>query len=469
MSECPAIQCCPDNPFPFTDFIPIPTFWNTRQCYTAVCPDNPSITATECIEAGTIQSQVDQADADAQALAIATDSAQAELSCAFTSTQQVCLDCPTGNAEANIIPVMTSDTTPIGVCSGSDQPNPSTPWFAFDSKIGTIWEAPEAPPSWLQYQFTSSVVVSKYALTISPYSFFLPVVGNRPTAWIFEASNDGSSWTVLDSQSNYYGFSISTTVREEFTISNTAAYSYYRWSFTAYESNSGAADHRFGVALAELISSGIVRMCASATRSSLISTEDATAKAYAAALALVANQCAATGGGGTSSTVPITMPSTGWGQNDYVASDEYPSVINIPTLGLITKVRVTITGVEQSTDGNQWLFILRGPDGTSVLLWSDLNNSGVPSSWVSPLTLTFDDAAVGVVPHLPISAAYQPSNAGLQPNFNPVNPAPQPPYALSLSAFTGKQAQGGWSLWCASRLRQQVIISGGWSLNITTS
>ena len=469
MSDCQPLQCCPDNPFNTIPTESATVYWNTKQCVTLSCPDNPSITETACIDAGMFASYTSQADADAQALAAATQEATNSLSCSFTATEQVCLDCPTGSAEATIIPVMTSDTTPSGVCS-ADIEIISQAYYAFDSSY-LSWFANATLPSYLQYQFPSQRVVSKYALTILPGSHFYPKFGDTPKSWTFEASNDGSNWTVLDTRTNYYGFNQNSTTRVVFTISNITPYSYYRWVFTARTEQSQVERpiDSFSVVLAELISTGIIQVCASETRSSLVSLEDAVNLAYSAALNSACASCFASGGAGTASIIPITMPDTGWGLSSYVAADEYPSVINIPTSGLITKVKVTINALAASTDGNQWIFLLRGPDGTTVLLWSDAVNSGTPSSWTAPLTLTFDDDAVAVTPVSLVSGTYKPSNGGVQPTYNPDQPAPQMPYSLALSAFIGKQAQGGWSLWCASRLRQQVKVSGGWSLNITTT
>jgi hypothetical protein len=50
-------------------------------------------------------------------------------------------------------------------------------------------------------------------------------------------------------------------------------------------------------------------------------------------------------------------------------------------------------------------------------------------------------------------------------------PAPQPPYPVSLSTFSGGLANGSWRLWVFERAVQPMdsSIAGGWSLELTTN
>ncbi len=55
--------------------------------------------------------------------------------------------------------------------------------------------------------------------------------GRYPKTWTFEGSNDGSSWTTLDTQTNFTAFTHNAP--ENFSFANTTAYSYYRINISA--------------------------------------------------------------------------------------------------------------------------------------------------------------------------------------------------------------------------------------------
>ena len=102
-----------------------------------------------------------------------------------------------------------------GASEGADE--------AFDGSSSTKWLAFNTTP-WLQYRFAASAThaVTKYALTS----------GNDddtrdPKDWTLQGSNDGSSWTTVDTQADQTF--ASRGLRVEYTCpSNTTAYEYYR-------------------------------------------------------------------------------------------------------------------------------------------------------------------------------------------------------------------------------------------------
>lgn len=106
---------------------------------------------------------------------------------------------------ATIVPKMTSNTSPSGIVSASSIYSTSyEPWKAFDGVTrnsstnnpiqGWITQA-NIKTGWIQYQFTSKKRVTEYALTCSQN------VKECPKKWTIEGSNDGVSWSVLDSRS----------------------------------------------------------------------------------------------------------------------------------------------------------------------------------------------------------------------------------------------------------------------------
>ncbi|HEY3090662.1 MAG TPA: GH92 family glycosyl hydrolase [Jatrophihabitantaceae bacterium] len=95
--------------------------------------------------------------------------------------------------------------------------NPSTKWLAF------------APTGWVVYQLAAPAIIKVYALTSANDS-----PGRDPKNWSLQGSNDGSTWTDLDTQTGQT-FS-GRFVTNKYTVSNSTAYGYYRLNITA---NSG--------------------------------------------------------------------------------------------------------------------------------------------------------------------------------------------------------------------------------------
>lgn len=83
--------------------IPV-TYFSSTQSYTANCPiGGTGAPVTITIEAGTYSSIISQADADAQALAAATQAALLAISCTFLNTQQTYTAvCPDGHPGADV-------------------------------------------------------------------------------------------------------------------------------------------------------------------------------------------------------------------------------------------------------------------------------------------------------------------------------------------------------------------------------
>lgn len=98
----------------------------------------------------------------------------------------------------------------------------------FDDVVGgstNSWSASTVAPAWTQAQLASSAVVNSYkivARTDAPAS--------APSAWTFEGSNDGSSWSILDTQT---GQSWTAGFGRTYSIANSTSYLYYRLNMSA--------------------------------------------------------------------------------------------------------------------------------------------------------------------------------------------------------------------------------------------
>ena len=114
-----------------------------------------------------------------------------------------------------LIPTMTSNTTPSGVASTSNEYQGHSAWYAFDNNDETYTYIYGATV-WLQYQFTKKKCVKKLHVVFGGIGF---------TTYNIQASNDGSSWVDLASD-----VSVSNS---DVTINNNNKYLYYRLSATS--------------------------------------------------------------------------------------------------------------------------------------------------------------------------------------------------------------------------------------------
>jgi len=96
---------------------------------------------------------------------------------------------------------------------------------AFD-RIGSKWLC--SAVSWLQYDFGSGVTqtIKRYTVTSAN-----DVPARDPKDWQFQGSNDGSTWTTLDTRSNQ-SFAARFKVNT-YNIGNNTAYRYYRLNVTS--------------------------------------------------------------------------------------------------------------------------------------------------------------------------------------------------------------------------------------------
>jgi len=128
------------------------------------------------------------------------------------------------------IPIMTSNTVPSGTVAVSSYHTSFPAYLAFDKSTSTMWSTlSPTTTGWLSYKFIVSKMIKSYKIT----PFAIP--SRAPKTWTFEGSNDGSSWTVLDSQTvtNWVA-----STSKLFYISNIQAFLYYRINITANNGDS---------------------------------------------------------------------------------------------------------------------------------------------------------------------------------------------------------------------------------------
>jgi len=125
-------------------------------------------------------------------------------------------------------PAMTSNVTPSGTAFASSVNGANSAWLAFnqDGLGTTFWQSGTANTGILGYQFPSGKVIKRYSL--KAISTTTPSI---PTTWIFQGSNDGTTYTTLDTvilASIPLGGNYTSGI-----LANTTSYTYYRLNITA--------------------------------------------------------------------------------------------------------------------------------------------------------------------------------------------------------------------------------------------
>jgi hypothetical protein len=112
--------------------------------------------------------------------------------------------------------------------------NPSNARRAFDQNSATQWFY-AGVTGWLQYDLGHTETVQRYTVVSSGDK-----VGRDPKDWQFQGSNDGATWTTLDTQGNQQ-FATRLALKG-YTVANPAPFRYYRLNITANNGDTGFTD-----------------------------------------------------------------------------------------------------------------------------------------------------------------------------------------------------------------------------------
>jgi hypothetical protein len=126
-------------------------------------------------------------------------------------------------------PTMTSNTSPSGIASANTAQANHDAFKAFNQNItsGDDWRPVGQNTGILIYQFPIGKIIKRYSI-LNTFS-----TGTCARNWTFEGSNDGISWTVLDTV-----LLASVAVNSAYVsglLSNTTSYTYYRINVTAVQ------------------------------------------------------------------------------------------------------------------------------------------------------------------------------------------------------------------------------------------
>jgi hypothetical protein len=117
------------------------------------------------------------------------------------------------------IPLMTSNVSPSGLADATT--NSSNAYLAFNGNKSTFWNSGIANTGILIYRFDTTKTIKRYSFSKANYY--------SPKNWTFEASDDGTNWTILHTVTNDTGVVRYTSG----DIGNTTGYLYYRINVTA--------------------------------------------------------------------------------------------------------------------------------------------------------------------------------------------------------------------------------------------
>ena len=131
---------------------------------------------------------------------------------------------------ADCVPLMTAATT--GGVTVTDSGNLGAGyegWRAFDNSSNTRWGV-AATSGMLTVTLAAAKIIAGYSIRARNDSYLI----DSPKSWALEGSNNGTDWTVLDTQSGMTSWSMNE--RKEFAISSPAAYLYYRLNISSNQS-----------------------------------------------------------------------------------------------------------------------------------------------------------------------------------------------------------------------------------------
>ena len=128
------------------------------------------------------------------------------------------------------VPLMTAVTTDgVTVTDGGNLGTGYEGWRAFDNNSNTRWGV-AATFGMLSVKLSAAKIIAGYSIRARNDTYLI----DSPKSWTLEGSNNGTDWTVLDTQAGVTAWSMNE--RKEFAISSPAAHLYYRLTISSNQS-----------------------------------------------------------------------------------------------------------------------------------------------------------------------------------------------------------------------------------------
>ncbi len=131
---------------------------------------------------------------------------------------------------------MTANSAPSpNVVSASAEAGGTYAYMAFDhNEAGDNKWLANATSGWLKFDYGSALyAITKYTILTPDETGY---ESRNPKNWTFEGSNNGSTWTTLDTQTNQ---TFAAHERKTYTSSNATPYRYYRLNISANGGDAG--------------------------------------------------------------------------------------------------------------------------------------------------------------------------------------------------------------------------------------
>ena len=147
----------------------------------------------------------------------------------------------TETAESSVVSVMPSASPALisrasgGTATANAEKATETAAMAFDGLTSTKWYTDiNASTGWIQYKFGSGLAwkITRYQVTSAN-----DVAQRDPKNWQFQGSNDGVTWTTLDTRTNETF--ASRLLTKTYDFANSTPYRWYRLNITANNGGSG--------------------------------------------------------------------------------------------------------------------------------------------------------------------------------------------------------------------------------------
>ncbi len=133
-------------------------------------------------------------------------------------------------AGEDCVPLMTAATTDgVSVTDSGNLGAGYEGWRAFDNNSNTRWGV-AATSGILSVTLAAAKIIAGYSIRARNDSYLI----DSPKDWTLEGSNNGSDWTVLDTQAGVTSWSMNE--RKEFAVSSPTSYLCYRLNISSNQS-----------------------------------------------------------------------------------------------------------------------------------------------------------------------------------------------------------------------------------------
>lgn len=137
-------------------------------------------------------------------------------------------------ADVSPMPDMTADNLPAGYVASASQTDYGAAYRPFDGvEGGSVFWGMNTDVGWLRIQFPSQRMVVGYTIVNRN------ITNQHPTAWQLQGSNDGTSWTTVDSRTGQTGFAADEA--RTYQVATPGLFLYYRLNITDNSANANIA------------------------------------------------------------------------------------------------------------------------------------------------------------------------------------------------------------------------------------